>query len=428
MATTMTRRTRYLTGSLATMAVASAITLTAPTAFAADAPKRPCGLAATPAAFISVIHEPVLREVPAVTHQEWRWERTVTIHELEYATVLSAATTETDWTREVPGVTEQLWSRTVIDQAAVPAVPGTVEQGHHETVVVTPAVTVTQFEYVQHQTGNTRWREDGWNAANDPDQGWYKTGNTRVQVLTPAVTEQRWVVDQPAVPGTPAVPEVSHTETTWAASSPGAAWAGPLDSRTVGGGTESTTTAGNETPAGAGWVQQAVRQIPAVLDTVWALVAPAGYTATGESRVHSVSTEETEATSPDAPAGQGWTRIGESEVVVVDQPADTETISEGWTETVQVSPALDATAPCPTAPEAATAGAAGPLSDSTAAVAAAQTGNAGDASTAVAAAAAGTTVLPATGNPASPILLATAIGTLVAGGALVRIGRRRPTS
>lgn len=425
MATTMTRSTRYLTGGLATMAVASAMTLSAPSASAVEVPDRPCGQAAVPAAFLSVIHEPVLREVPAVTHQEWHWERTVTTHELEYAKVLSPATTETDWTREVAGLTEHLWSRTVVDQAAIPAVPGIAEQGHHETVIVTPAVTVTLFEYVQHQTGNTRWREDGWNAANDPDQGWYKSGNTRQEVLTQAVTEQRWVVDQPAVPGTPAIPEISHTETTWAPSSPGVAWTGPLDTRIVGGGTESTTTAGDDTPAGAGWIQQTVRQIPALVDTTWALVAPAGYTATGRTRVHSVTTEQTEATSADAPAGDGWSRIVGSVVVVVDQPADTEVISDGWTETVQVSPALDATGPCPTAPEAATAGAAGPKADASTAVAGVQ---ADGAPTAVAAAAAGTTVLPATGNPASPILLATAFGSLVAGGALVRIGRRRHTS
>lgn len=419
---TMTRSTRYLTGSLATMAVASAMTLTAPSASAAQVPDRPCGLAAVPADVISVIHEPVLREIPAVTHLEWRWERMVTTHELEYAKVLSPATTETDWTRDVPGVTEYLWSRTVIDQAAVPAVPDMPEVGHHETVVITPAVTVTLLEYVQHQTGNTRWEEDGWNATNNPHQGWYKSGNTRVEVISPAVTEQRWVVDQPAVPGTPAVPEVSHTETTWAASSPGAAWTGPLDSRTEGGGTESTTTTGDQTPAGAGWVEQAVRQVPAVLDTVWALDAPVGYTLTGESRVREVTTEQTEATSAEAPAGDGWSRITGSVVEVVDQPAGTETVSDGWTEIVQVSPALDATAPCPTAPGAEVAG---PRDEGSAAGSGAQS-DAG--SNAVAAAATGTTVLPATGNPASPILLATAIGTLVAGGALVRIGRRRQTS
>lgn len=424
----MTRSTRYLTGSLATMAVASAMTLTAPSASAADGADRPCGLVAVPAAFVSVIHEPVLREIPAVTHQEWRWERMVTTHELEYAKVLSPATTETDWTREVPGATEYLWSRTVIDQAAVPAVPGTPAQGHFETVVVTPEVTVTLLEYVQHQTGNTRWEEAGWNATNNPQQGWYLSGNTRPEVLTPAVTEQRWVVDQPAVPGTPAVPEVSHTETTWAAASPGAGWVGPLDSRTDAGDTESTTTTGDQAPAGAGWVQQAVRQIPAVVDTIWALVAPVGYTATGESRVLEVTPEQTDATSADAPAGEGWSRIAESLTVVVDQPAGTEVLSDGWTEDVEVSPALAATPACPTVPDTATAAVAGPKAGGATTVAGVQAGTSGGASSVVAAATGGATVLPATGNPASPILLATAIGTLLAGGALVRIGRRRQTS
>ncbi len=45
-------------------------------------------------------------------------------------------------------------NKVVIDQAALPAIPGTPEVGHFVTVVVTPAVTETMFEYQHQVTGN----------------------------------------------------------------------------------------------------------------------------------------------------------------------------------------------------------------------------------------------------------------------------------
>jgi LPXTG-motif cell wall-anchored protein len=405
----MNAKTRFLTGSLASLAVASAVTLAATPAQAAEQSARACGQPAVPATYVTVVHDPVLREVPAITHDEWLWQREVTTYELEFAKVVSAASTETDWSRDLPGTTEYQWARTVIDRAAV---PGTPEQGHLETVVVTPAVTETVFEYVQQQTGKTRWEHEGWNgehAADDDGKGWLRTGNTRDDVVTPAVTADQWVVDQPAVA---AVGEVSHLEYTWATSSPGAGWNGPLDTRVTGGSTESATTAGDAVPPGAGWNKTQTRTVPAMVDTIWATEAPEGYDPTGASRVHEVTTEQTDATSADAPAGDGWTQVPGSGVVVVDRPASTELSGDGWTEQAMVSPALPATEPC-----AESAG-------GSVVVAAVQTDEPTDAS---AAPAAGTTVLPATGSPASPVLLTAGLGALVAGGVLVRISRRRQT-
>jgi len=402
----MTINTRFLTGGLATIAIASAATLAAP-AYAEDEPVRPCGQPGTPAVYLSVSHDPELRTVPAVTHDEWRWERQVTSWEYEYSRIIAAAYTESDWTRVIPGTTEYRWSHQVVDQAAV---PGTPEQGHFESVVVTPAVTERLFEYVQHKTGKTRWERDGWNAGNDPDQGWYQSGNTRDEVVTPAVTEEHWVVDQPA---TPAVDAVSHLEYTWSASSPGAEWNGPLDSRAVGGGTESATTSDDDEPAGSGWSKVATHTFPAVVDTVWAQDAPDGYDPTGASRVHDVSTEQTDATSATAPDGDGWTQVDGSLVVVVDQPEATELVGEGWTEQVLVSPEMPASAPCVDAPQSGNSTVAGP--------------KAGGSTVVSAAAAPTTTVLPATGNPVSPTLLTAGLGALLAGGVLVQVGRRRRT-
>jgi hypothetical protein len=377
----MNAKTRFLTGGLASLAVASAVTMAAPSAYAEDGPSRPCGQAAVPAVVVTVVHDPVIRLVPAVTHDEWRWQRDVTTYEYAFSKTSS-------------DVTEYLWSHKVVDEPAVPAVPGTAEQGHYETVVVTPAVTETLFEYVQQQTGKTRWEHDGWNgehAGVDDGRGWFKTGVTREDVVTPAVTDDTWVIDEPATAGTPAIDEVSHEETTWAATSPGAGWTGPLDSHTVSG----------------------------VTDTVWGLDAPDGYTATGASRVHDVTTEYADGTSAAAPEGDGWTQVADSRVTVVDVPEHTEVVGEGYTEQVPTSPAIPASDPCPAKSGGGTVD--GPTGEGVAGTSAVTAHGA-------AAAANGATVLPATGNPASPWLLATGVGALLAGSVLVRSGRRRRTS
>jgi hypothetical protein len=425
----MTTQTRFLTGSLATLAISSAVTLAAPTAYAADEPTRPCGQPAVPAVYVTVTSDPQVRIVPAVTHDEWRWERDVPVLEHEYVKVVRAAYTETDWSREVPATMEHQWVRTVVDRAAVPAVPGTPEVGHWQTVVITPAVTRTLVEYQQQQTGALRWEPEGWNGEKgdeDKGQGWTRTGRTTEEILNPAVTEQRWVVDQPATEGTPAVIELSHLEYTWSADSPGTGWSDTGASRSVGGGTETTTTTDDAQPDGAGWSVVTTRSFPAVVDTRWAFEAPEGYAETGNVRVDHVTTEQTDGTSATPPAGEGWSQVPDSLVVVIDQPATSELVGAGSTETLLASPALDATPPCPdAAPDAGTA----PQVQVAPAVSTAHAGGSHHAAPAgasvSAASTAASTVLPETGSPVSPVLLTTALGALLTGGVLVRAGRRR---
>lgn len=162
-----------------------------------------------------------------------------------------ATTEDSGWVLSAP--TGQGWvldeQRTVIDVPAVPAVPPTPEVGHFETVIVTPAVTVTEYGFV-HTNGRTRWETDpSWNADTNPtSNGWTSTGTTRETVTTPAVTEQRWVVDQAATPGADEVPAVTHTvyryERTvaatdpvtsyqWSVQTPGAGWADTGETREI---------------------------------------------------------------------------------------------------------------------------------------------------------------------------------------------------
>lgn len=276
---------------------------------------------------------------------------------------------------------------------------------------MTEAVTVTLYEYVQQQTGRTRWQDAGWNGEHgdvDDGKGWAKTGNTRQDVVTPAVTEDHWVVDQAAAP---AVDEVSHLELTWAPTSPGGDWSGPLDTRLVGGSTETNTISGDDVPSGDGWTKVGTHDFAAVIDTVWALAAPSGYDPTGDSRVHDVTAERADESSPTAPAGDGWTEVADSRIVVVDQPESTELVGDGWTEQVLLTPEAPATEACATVSPAGGAAATPHGSGS-----------------AVAAPASAGTVLPATGNPVSPLLVTAGLGALLAGGVLVRVSRRRQTT
>lgn len=422
----MHRNLRFLAGGLASIAVASGVTLAGPSAYAADGADgvdRACGQPAVPAVFVTVITEPVSRVVPAMTHEEWLWQHEVTTTEHQYSRVITPAQTVTDWVR--PGTVEHLWSLKVIDRRAADAVPPTDEQGHYTTVVVTPAVTVTLFEYVQQQTGKTRWEDAGWNAEKadgDKGQGWTRTGATREDVVTEAVTEQVWVVDQEATPGTPAVTELSHQVQQWSADSPGEDWSGPLDTRVVGDGT--TSTVGDDLPSGAGWTKSGSHEVPAVVDTLWAEDAPDGYDATGLSR-ENVATEQTSDHSITAP-GDGWTQVPGSRILVVDQPETTE-VTPGTIRQDQISAELPATPVC-SAVAPVIDPAVSPVADSesaghSAVQAAHATHHAGSHTAAAAAGAA--TVLPEAGNPVSPLLLTAGLGALLAGGVLVGVGRRR---
>lgn len=349
-------RPRFLTGGLATLAVASAFTLSTPAAHA-EGSTQPCGQPAVPAVYTSVVHDPVFRTVAAITHDEWRWQRDVPSTEYEYAKVVTPARDEADWSRTIPGAVEYLFTRTVVDQPAVPSTPAVPEVGHYDTVVVTPAVTVLQDEYQHQVTGKLRWESPDWGAQNGNGDGWVKTGNTRQLEITPAVTQQVWVVDVPGVPATPGTPAVTHDETQWASSLPaGDGWTGPIDTRTDDPTTETVTTDGS-TPSGDGWILVATRHFDAVIDTVWGSVAPDGYTPTGAERPGGTTHEETSVTSAAAPDGDGWASIEGSQVTVTDAPATQVLVTPGSVDQVLVTPARPGTAPCPVvaAPQAAPA-------------------------------------------------------------------------
>ena len=402
-------RSRFLTGSLASIAVASAVTLAAP---AANAEDRGCGQPGVDATYSNVVHDPVFRTVPAQTHSEWLWQHDVAEFSYEFTKLVSPAAVETDWTRQVAGPTEYLFTRTVVDTPAVPAVPGTPEVGHFDTVITTPAVVVTEWEYQHQVTGKLRWESEDWGAQNGQGDGWVKTGNTQQTEVTPAVTRQVWVVDVAATPGTPAVPAVTHPESVWALSSPGAGWSGPVDSRPGASSTENQTTAGDP-PAGDGWSLVATREIPAVFDTVWAPTAPAGYDPTGASQVVGSHTEQTGTPSATAP-GDGWTQVPGSETVVVDVPAGQELVTDGYTEQVLVSPALPATDPCVDPP------AETPTTDTPATETPVQGAPAPTAEVASPVAA----VLPDTGNGVPPWMAPTGLAVMLAGIAVIRFSRR----
>lgn len=402
-------RTRFMTGGLAAVAVASAITLATPAAQAAErVADRGCGQPAVPAVTQTVVVDPVFETIPARTHAEWRWARDWDVYEFEFVRTLQDARTETDWSRRVPGPTEYLFQTTVIDVPAVPAVPGTEAVGHEETYVITPAVTVAMAEYQHRNTGALRWERDDWGAQNGNGNGWLKTGNTRQDVVTPAETGTRWVIDVPATPGTPEIPAITHVESVWSPVRPGVAWTGPHDSRPGAATTEEITTDGTA-PEGEGWLAGASRTFAAVTENDWAEIVPDGATPTGAHRVARSEHGETEGTSAEAPYGDGWYRLEGSEVTVVDAEEQRVLVTPGSVTEVEVSPALPATEPCVAGPTDETEGPqAAPAPGSTVSPAAAQP----------------EVVLPNTGGV--PGWMAPAgLATMLLGALVVRTSRRR---
>ncbi|KRA38979.1 MULTISPECIES: LPXTG cell wall anchor domain-containing protein [unclassified Nocardioides] len=300
-----------------------------------------CGQPAVPAVYSSVDHPAVVTTIGEVTHAEWLWQRAVPTTELEYTRTVTPAQGTWSWSRQVDAI-ERAWVQTVTDRAFVPAIP---EVGHEETRVVEPAVTMTEAEFLQQQTGNRRWEEEGWNAG-PGGKGWSPTGATRVIEVTPAVTVTEWIVDQAAVP---AVPELSHDVTTWVPEGD----AGPAgssstgDTRVASTSTQTTELADGDTPAGAGWVKGAFTQTAAATtEEVWASAAPDGFTATGAERPGTPSVEKTDVVSASAPAGDGWSQVDGSAVTVVDAAAHDVETAAAWTELVLVTPEIPATAAC----------------------------------------------------------------------------------
>lgn len=402
----------------------------------ASAAETACGQPAVPAVYDTVQHPAVVTSVPAVTHQEWRWQRSVATTETEHSRVVTPARGTWTWSRPAD-VLEREFVRTVVDRAHVPAVP---EVGHFDTRVVVPAVVQTLWEFLQQKTGNTRWEAEGWNAG-DNGKGWEWTGATDEVVVTPAVTEQVWVVDSPAVPE---AAELTHQETAWVTdgAAPPAGSSATGATRVAGSTLETVELPDGEAPAGAGWTRGAWTQTAAaVTEQVWVpegATAPDGYDATGATRPGAPVLDQTSGTSAAAPASAGWEQVVGSAITVVDAAAYERVDAEAWTEQVLVSPEVPATDDCPEEP--------GPTDDGEGDgedggedggveepagedlldgdVVVDQTeGEVGGIATA--ATGSGADVLPATGNGTEPWLLGLGAAGLVAGAALVR-GRREP--
>lgn len=342
---------RHLTlGSLALVAVigvgSGLLPSAAATPGASSVPgdQRGCGQPEILAQWGSIEHPAVVRAVPAVTRTEWRWQRTTPTLEREYARESAAAVVVVHWTRTVD-VVEREHTWTVVDR---PAQPGSPEQGHTQTRVVTPAVTVVEVEFVHQQNGNTRWEREGWNAG-DNGKGWSPTGRTRQVEVTPAVTEQVWVVDRPAVP---AQPEQSHVETAWIADGTAAPVGSTPTGRTrvASSSTEEQDLPVGERPAGAGWVEGGTSEISAAeVERVWlpdGAAPDSGFTATGATRAGTPQVETTGATSATPPVGVGWTELSGSVVEVVVEAAHEVVVTPAWVEDFILVPGQPATPAC----------------------------------------------------------------------------------
>lgn len=342
---------RHLTlGTLALVAVIGAGSGLLPAASATSgsplipADQRGCGQPEIPAQWGSVEHPAVVHTVPAVTATAWRWQRTTATTEREFARETVAAVVLVHWTRSTDLV-EREYSWTVVDRAAQ---PGTPEEGHTETRVVRPAVTRTEWEYVQQQNGTTRWEPEGWNAG-DNGKGWTPTGRTRDVEVTPAVTEDVWVVDRAAVP---AEPEQSHVETAWVAdgTAPPAGSTSTGRTRIASSSTEEQDLPVGERPAGAGWVEGATSEISAAEEErVWLPDGTApdpGFTATGATRPGPSVVETTPTATVLPPAGGGWTELPGSAVEVVVTAAHDVVDRPAWVEDFIAVPAQPATPAC----------------------------------------------------------------------------------
>ncbi|GAA4815777.1 hypothetical protein ACFQ0K_07420 [Nocardioides caeni] len=371
------------------------------------------------AVYDTIVHPAVVEQVPAVTHLEWVWSRLVPTTEVLHERTVAPAQGTWAWSREVDVVEEQYAVR-VVDAPAVPAVP---EVGHWESRVVTPAVTVVMWEYAHLHNGNTRWEREGWNAGAN-GLGWSPTGNTRVDVLEPEVTEQVWVVDQAAVP---AAPEQAHDELSWVAlGAPGPA-GGTFTgvTRVAGTTTEHAELPDGDSPLGSGWLRGVFTETAAaIVEELWlpeGTAPEAGYVATGTTRPGAAAEETTGGTSAAAPAGAGWSPVAGSEVTVVDAAATEIEIEPAWVEDFILSPATD---PCPVAEETDVDGVDGAVDDNT--DTAVQTGVEGLVEAATTGATAEAGVLPATGAPVGLWGVALGAGGVVGGVALVARSRRRP--
>lgn len=393
-------RSRFLTSSLAAVAIASAITFTAAPANAADAQPgtQTCGQPA-----VTLPHE-------AITHQEWLWQ---------YDEVSAEAYTRYQFERTLQeyGYTTYDWTRHVVTQEYVPGVPAVPavyeilhewqlalpdstettdwvrtapanEEGYgdwtqidEKTVEDAPAQTEERIDpnepepyaFVQDNTGKVEYRDSAsFNGGDDPehDKGWNRDSaldKTITVIIKPAETHEEYRF-QRVVPG--------GFETQWAADSPGSGWVDTGQTTTGDLITpaqdavpaieeeshdESSVTTAPTPPAGDDW-----QLVDSTLHTMSSYTAPD--TSTEPWQPVGTGTQELGwSLDPNtAPEGDGWSATGVTENVAAQtQPvlsqstsafapdqlhewtkvADsvtTVTDKEAWTETI-----TEATAPCP---------------------------------------------------------------------------------
>jgi hypothetical protein len=177
-------------------------------------------------------------------------------------------------------------------------------------------------------------REDGYTS-------WQQTGYTAWQLsstppaaddLTSYGTRESQVVeDAPAVPGTPAVPEVGHDEVDWSSSQTVSPWAG---SSNVGSTTGQTLLVSQDSYVPLAAPCQATGQT--ATDLGWTrdqATPPAGdgWELTGQTVSHDAVTHPETAwlASGQTPAGDGWTATGatrQGELVDPGTPASSEKV------------------------------------------------------------------------------------------------------
>ena len=371
----MNRTATTALGSLASLAVITMAgpALAAPADPASAAGDVRCGTPAVPAVFETVVHPAtfetvehaaVFRTVPAVTHLEWKWTRTVEVPEHKFQRTVTEQLVE--WKRDA-GVVEYEWTRQVVESAGTPGREAVAEQGHWETRVVTPAVMVTEYLYVKTRNDNPNARNEywtdnpNWNAeVNEHSLGWKRTDQTRQVEGSPAVTDEVWVVDVAGQEAVEEVPPTYSTQTQWSAQRPsGADWAATGLHKAVISGVEQQLLPLGELPEGDGWYQTgATYEGSAHTENLWAETHPGGdWVATGQQRPGRSTIETTRthsATAPDA----GWTRLDGSETTVVDEAEKTVEVTPAWTEKkmvkapwaeqVKVADAIPAGPECPT--------------------------------------------------------------------------------
>ncbi|THJ02719.1 hypothetical protein E7Z54_09970, partial [Nocardioides sp.] len=318
-------------------------TVASPALIGFNSPSEPdssCGRAAVPATFETVHHPAVSRTLPAQTHSEWQWQRAVSTADVEVSRLVVAAARSYSWSRVVEHL-EAEYSRTVIDQAYVPASP---EQGHLVIEILHPAVIEPRWLYEQDESGNVRWENKPFR---NPGQGWDFIDIEWFEVR-PAEIREVWEVTRAAVSETP---EVSHVETEWVSLDDGApaGFTATGATRLVGSTVETAWLPEGVEPDGGGWARGAMSGTAAVTEERWIPEGdpvPDGFAPTGAIRDGGSTLETTSVTSPNAPEGHGWEVVPGSEVVVTDVEETVEVETAAWDEQVQVTPGVAATAPC----------------------------------------------------------------------------------